>query len=130
MRPHGIERSLWEAAKREAREAMIRVARSCKGTVTYDELPRVITAVHLEPSSLALRELVDDISFEEDMAGRGMLGAVVVHRGAGGLPSLHFFTLAKGLGRNTIDQDSFWKSELATVRDVWKRSEAQVAGNR
>ncbi len=128
MKPHGIDRSLWEAAKREARETMIKVARSRKGTITYDELPRLITAIHLEPSSLAVRELVDEISFEEDMAGRGMLGAVVVHQGVGGLPSQHFFTLAKGLGRNTIDQDRFWKSELATVQNVWKRSEADVAG--
>lgn len=129
MRPQGIERSLWEAAKRQAREVMIRVARSSKGTVTYDELPRAITAINFEPSSLILRELVDEISLEEDMAGRGMLGVVVVHQGAGGLPSQHLFTLAKGLGRNTIDQGSFWKSELATVRDVWKRSETPVAGN-
>jgi hypothetical protein len=122
MRPHSIERSLWDAAKREAREAMIAAARSTKGTMTYDELTRLITAVHFGPNSLTLRELVDDISFEEDMAGRGMLSAVVVHQDTDGLPSQHFFTLAKGLGRDTNDQESFWMSELATVRNIWKQS--------
>ena|SRR6516225_8527359 len=122
MRPHSIERSAWDTAKREARDAMIAAARSTKGIMTYDELARLITTVHFEPSSLTLRELIDDTSFEEDMAGRGMLGAVVVHQDANGLPSQHFFTLAKGLGRNTTDQESFWASELATVRNAWTRS--------
>jgi hypothetical protein len=126
MRLHSIERSLWEVAKREAREAMIAAARSPKGTMTYDELTRLITAVHFEPNSLALRELAGDISFEEDMAGRGMLSAVVVHQGADELPSQHFFTLAKGLGRDTTDQERFWMSELTTVRNVWKRSEVNT----
>lgn len=129
MRPHSIERSLWVAAKREAREAMIAAARSPTGTITYDELTSRITAVHLEPNSLTVRELADDISFEENTAGRGMLGAVVVHHGADGLPSQHFFTLAKGLGRDTNDQERFWRSELAMVRGVWKRSKAKVARN-
>jgi hypothetical protein len=128
MRPHNIERSLWEAAKREARQAMIAAARSAKGTMTYEELTRLITAVHFEPNSLPLRELTDDIAFEEDTAGRGMLSAVVVHQDADGLPSQHFFTLAKGLGRNT-DQEGFWMSELATVRNVWKRAEADITRN-
>ena len=62
MRLHSIERSLWEVAKREAREAMIAAARSPKGTMTYDELTRLITAVHFEPNSLALRELAGENS--------------------------------------------------------------------
>lgn len=129
MRPHNIERSLWEAAKHEARAAMIAAARGSKGTMTYNELARLITAVHLEADSLALRELIDDISFEEDKADRGMLSAVVVHQSADGLPSQHFFTLARGLGRDTRDEESFWRSEVATVQKVWKGAEANIADN-
>lgn len=125
VKPRNIKRLLWQAAKREAHAAMIAAARGTKGTMTYNELAAGITAMRLEPDLLVLRELANDISFEENTAGRGMLGAVVVHQGADGLPGQGFFTLAKGLGRETNDQVKFWASELARVREIWKRQKPE-----
>jgi hypothetical protein len=81
VRPHDIDRRTWEKAKREARAIMIATARSAKGTMTYNELASRITGVRFEPDSLALRELLGEISAAEDMAGRGTLSVVVVHQG-------------------------------------------------
>ena len=81
VRPSNIERSQWEAAKLEAREAMVATARLGMGTMTYHDLANRISVLHLEPSSFLIRELTDEISYEEELAGRGMLGAVVIHQG-------------------------------------------------
>jgi hypothetical protein len=120
VKPHYIDRSVWQNAKREARDVMIAAARSAGGTMTYNELASKITSLRLEPGSLALRELLSEISLAEDIAGRGMLSAVVVHQGEDGLPSRSFFTLARGLGRDTSDHDKLWALELSKVHKIWK----------
>ena len=62
IRPHNIDWSAWDNAKHGAREAMIATARSAKGTMTYSELSKQITSLRLGPDSLALRELLGEIS--------------------------------------------------------------------
>jgi hypothetical protein len=107
VRPHDIDRRAWEKAKREARVIMIATAQSAKGTITYNELASRITGLRLEPDSLALRELLGEISAAEDMAGRGMLSVVVVHQGEDCLPGHGFFTLAQGFGETQATRKSF-----------------------
>jgi hypothetical protein len=125
VRPHDIDRRTWERAKREARAIMIATARSAKGTMTYNELASRITGLRLEPDSLALRELLGEISLAEDMAGRGMLSVVVVHQGEDCLPGHGFFTLARGFGRDTSKKEKLWAAEFARVREVWKTSQSE-----
>jgi hypothetical protein len=125
VRPHDIDRHTWDKAKREARAIMIATARSAKGTMTYNELASRITGLRLEPDSLALRELLGEISAAEDMAGRGMLSAVVVHQGEDCLPGHGFFTLAQGFGRDTSNKEKLWAAEFARVREVWKTNQSE-----
>jgi hypothetical protein len=125
VRPHDIDRRTWERAKREARAIMIATARSAKGTITYNELASRITGLRLEPGSLALRELLGEISLAEDMAGRGMLSVVVVHQGEDCLPGHGFFTLARGFGRDTSKKEKLWAAEFARVREVWRTSQSE-----
>ena len=125
VRPHDIDRRTWEKAKREARAIMIATARSAKGTMTYNELASRITGLRLEPDSLALRELLGEISAAEDMAGRGMLSVVVVHQGQDCLPGHGFFTLAQGFGRDTSNKEKLWEAEFARVREVWKTNPSE-----
>jgi hypothetical protein len=125
VRPHDIDRRTWERAKREARAIMIATAQSAKGTMTYNELASRITGLRLEPDSLALRELLVEISLAEDMAGRGMLSVVVVHQGEDCLPGHGFFTLARGFGRDTSNKEKLWAAEFARVREVWKTSQSE-----
>ena len=125
VRPYDIDRHTWEKAKREARAIMIGTARSAKGTMTYNELASRITVARLEPDSLALRELLGEISAAEDMAGRGMLSVVVIHQGEDCLPGHGFFTLARGLGRDISNEEKLWAAEFASVREVWKTSQSE-----
>jgi len=125
VRPRDIDRRTWEKAKREARAIMIATARSAKGTMTYNELASRITGLRLEPDSLALRELLGEISAAEDMAGRGMLSVVVVHQGEDCLPGHGFFTLAQGFGRDTSNKEKLWAAEFARVREVWKTNQSE-----
>jgi len=125
VRPHDIDRRTWDKAKREARAIMIATARSAKGTMTYNELASRITGVRFEPDSLALRELLGEISAAEDMAGRGMLSVVVVHQGEDCLPGHGFFTLAQGFGRDTSNKEKLWAAEFARVREVWKTNPSE-----
>ena len=125
VRPHDIDRHTWDKAKHEARAIMIATARSAKGTMTYNELASRITGVRFEPDSLALRELLGEISAAEDMAGRGMLSVVVVHQGEDCLPGHGFFTLAQGFGRDTSNKEKLWAAELARVREVWKTNQSE-----
>ena len=73
-----------------------------------------ITALRMAPDSHALRELLGDISREENKAGRGMLSVVVVHKDGPnrGRPGNGFFILAQELGRDTRDRENFWISEF------------------
>ena len=125
VRPHDIDRRTWEKAKREARAIMIATAQTAKGTMTYNELASRITVARLEPDSLALRELLGEISAAEDMAGRGMLSVVVVHQGEDCLPGHGFFTLAQGFGRDTSNKEKLWAAEFARVREVWKTGQSK-----
>jgi hypothetical protein len=125
VRPHDIDRRTWEKAKREARAIMIATAQTAKGTMTYNELASRITGVRFEPDSLALRELLGEISAAEDMAGRGMLSVVVVHQGEDCLPGHGFFTLAQGFGRDTSNKEKLWAAEFARVREVWKTGQSK-----
>ena len=129
VRPHDVDRFAWDNAKSEAREAMIAAARSPNGTLTYNELARQITSLRLEADSVALRQLLSEISVAEDVAGRGMLSVVVVHQGEDRLPGHGFFTLARGLRRDTNDQQKCWAVELGKVRAVWREAQSQTQKN-
>jgi hypothetical protein len=124
MKPRDIEPGKWEDAKVQAREAMTSAARSAKGMITYSDLITKITALPLAPDSMALRELLGDISREEDQTGHGMLSVVVVHKEGNdrGRPGNGFFILAQELGRDTRDREKFWISEFAKVQAFCKRA--------
>lgn len=116
---HGITQIAWDAAKEEARKAMISVARR-KTTIAYSDLAYIkIKSCTLEPHDFRLAHLLGDISTEEDEAGRGMLSAVVVHKTGHQRPGAGFFTLARSLGRDTTDEVQCWVEELQKVHDTW-----------
>ena len=76
---HGFSKDQWIAAKEEARQAMITVARS-KDVIAYSDLVRKITSCILEPNGTPLAHMLGEISSEEDEEGRGLLTVVVVHK--------------------------------------------------
>ncbi len=115
----GFSPAIWNAAKSEAKQEMIATA-VAQGVMNYTQLAESITSIFLQADDLRLAFLLDEISREEDLAGRGMLTAVVVRK-SNGQPGKGFFRLAKQLGRNTSCETTFWIEELRTVHKSWRR---------
>jgi hypothetical protein len=112
----GHPSSDWDAAKREARDAMIAALRTAKGSITYGELVRKVNAIRFQPDAHSFHELLGQISRSEDSEGRGMLGVVVVQQGGDGMPGPGFFKLAQDLGRDVRNKLKFWAAEVDLVR--------------
>ena len=114
---HGFPDDLWNAAKEEARQAMIAVARR-KSVISYSDLVGEITSCHLEPNGTPLAHMLGEISSEEDKVGRGLLTVVVVHKSGDMKPGSGFFRLARSRGRRVVDEEQFWIEELCDVYDT------------
>ena len=115
---HGFPESVWNAAKEEARQVMIAVARRGR-VISYSDLVGKITSCHLDAHGPHLAHMLGEISSEEDEAGRGLLTVVVVHKTGDMKPGPGFFELAQSVGRNTADGEQFWIEELRQVYEVW-----------
>ena len=117
---HGFTQSAWNAAKEEARKAMIDAARR-RDLIPYSDLAARITSCILGPHDPRLARLLGDISTEEDEAGRGMLSVLVVHKTGDQKPGPGFFTLARSRGRDATDEDRCWIEELQKVYNAWSK---------
>lgn len=115
---HGFSEKDWAAGKEEARSAMIDRAR-VRGMIPYSDLVKNIRSINLDAHDPRLFQLLDEISREEDAAGRGMLTVVVVHKVGDMQPGPGFFELAKSLGRDTHNIEECWVSELHHVHAIW-----------
>src|SRR5438270_6474594 len=107
MAKFGFTDAEWNAAKEEIRDILFRRVKEEK-TIFYSELVEEVHAVKLRAKDPALDTLLDEISREEDAAGRGMLSVVVVRKDKESLPGPGFFKLAKKLGRDTSDRNTCW----------------------
>ena len=95
MNPFGFTDVEWTSAKDQAKAAMIAAMRGPRGTIYYSELVSKISAISLEARDIRLDALLEDVSSEEDAAGRGMLSVVVVHKTCDMQPGPGFFRLAE-----------------------------------
>lgn len=115
MAKFGITNAQWDAAKEEIRAILIKRVNE-KRPIFYSELVEEVHTVKLRAKDPALDTLLDEISREEDAAGRGMLSVVVVRKPPEeSLPGSGFFKLAKKLGRDTSDRNTCWAEELVKV---------------
>ena len=115
---HGYSLEAWEAAKTEARQAMIAVAARGR-VIAYSDLVAKIHSLNLEPQGDRLAHMLGEISTAEHEAGRGMLTVVVVHKHGDQMPGPGFFQLARSLGQDTKDREAFWIAELEKVYGAW-----------
>ena len=119
---HGFTQNAWNAAKEEARKAMIAAAQSDHGAISYSDLAyKKIKSCTLEPHDPRLARMLGDISTEEDAAGRGMLSVVVVHKTGDLKPGSGFFKLAQSLGRDVANEEKCWIDEWKKVRNAWSK---------
>lgn len=117
---HGYPDEQWNAAKEEARQAMIAVARR-KRVIAYSDLVGEIKSCHLEPNGTHLAHMLGEISSKEDEEGRGLLTVVVVHKSGDQKPGSGFFQLARSRGRQVVDEELFWIDELQSVHGIWSK---------
>jgi hypothetical protein len=89
----GYEQHEWDQAKAELHEALVERAK-VRGMIPYSELVEKITTIELEPNSFALAAMLGEVSTEEDVADRGMLSVIVVHKEGDMQPGPGFFELA------------------------------------
>lgn len=116
---HGFSDDDWESAKTEAKEEMVRRIKA-KRTISYSELVSIIKSVTMNAYDQRLSHFLGEIAEEEEMAGRGMLTVVVVHKNGDLMPGPGFFEMAKELGHDTRDREKFWIAEWQHVQDKWK----------
>jgi hypothetical protein len=109
-----------EEAVREIRKILEKVAAD-QGTVAYSEVVSRVKPLHLERDSPLFAQMLDEISRQSDSEGRGMLSAVVVHKGDDRRPGDGFFKLGRELGRGTSDRIVFHAEELQRVHDSYAR---------
>jgi len=110
----------WQKAKEQARQVLIDRARR-QHTIAYSELVQHITIFNLDPDSYAFAAMLEEISRDEDAAGRGMLSVIVVHKDGDTMPGAGFFNLAQELGRDISDKQKSWIAELKFVFRAWIR---------
>lgn len=123
LNDYGFEGPAWDAAKRQAKDELVKVARR-RGRIAYSELVARITKVQMEAHDPRLFHLLGEISSEEDDAGRGMLTAIVVHKYGDMQPGPGFLKLAKSRGRKVKDPLAFWIGEFNKVHDYWANKHA------
>ena len=115
---HGYRQEAWEAARAEARDAMVAVA-ARRALIAYSEVVVEIRSLGFEPQEDRLAHLLGEISTAEHEAGRGMLTVVVDHKHGDQMPGPGFFQLARSLGHDTNDREAFWIGELEKVYGAW-----------
>lgn len=82
--------------------------------ITYSDLASVIVSIHIEPHDFAMSRLLDEISKEEDAAGKGILTALVVFKDEP-VPGEGFWATARDIGRVFTDKWAFWAEEARRV---------------
>jgi hypothetical protein len=126
MKTYGHDIKPWLAAKRQVHAVLVSLASGrAERFIEYGQLVRRITAIPtMEPDGNALREMLDQISREEDAAGHGMLTVLVVNKDTG-RPGKGFFKTAKSLGRVSTSDEELWSNEFRRVREAWARTRGE-----
>lgn len=115
----------WKLAKEQAKAVIVNriKAKERNAKVSYSELVSHIDAIELTARAPLLSRLLDEISREENSAGRGMLSVIVVHKTGDHMPGPGFFELAKALGRDIRDRERCWINEHSKVCSAWSETQ-------
>ena len=116
---YGFPLEAWEAAKLQA-NGLIESRAAERGTLTYAELCREVTAITLKPRSWAIMGFLNEICSEAD-AKFGIMLATLVVRADTGLPGDGYFRHAERLGRDVSDRVAYWRSEAERVWAAFSR---------
>jgi hypothetical protein len=110
-----------EKAIMEAREILAARAK-VRGMMSYSELASKMTSIQVGPRDPLLHQILDRVSTDEHVAGRGMLSCIVVHKVGDMEPGEGFYELAARLGKRPRNRLEFWVTELHHVHAAWENS--------
>ena len=117
--PYGYTDGEWDETKTKLRAALIARA-GMRSVLPYSQIVREIGPIKFNPHDAPFHRMLDEVSRDEDTAGRGLLTVVVVHKDGDMRPGPGFFELAKSRGRDVSDIDRTWLAELDRVWGHWK----------
>lgn len=121
MDKYGFSEEDWEKAKQEG-TAVLQFCAKRRQMIPYSDFVSHIRAIEFEGAhDPRLWYLLGEISESEAKEGRGMLSALVVHKGGDFQPGPGFFELAKQIGRDTSDIEKFWIQEVKKVFAAWAK---------
>jgi hypothetical protein len=112
---YGFSRDALERGKLEAIYGIVRAGKNGK-LITYTELSNSIKSIRIAPHDFAMIQLLDEISKEEDAAGRGILTALVVLKEEQ-VPAEGFWASARDIGRVIGDK---WCSGRQKLSVLWE----------
>jgi methyl coenzyme M reductase subunit C len=114
---YGFPVDAWETAKAQANALLEERARA-RGTITYGEICREVTAIDIKPRSWAIMGFLNEICTAAD-ARYGIMLASLVVRADSGLPGDGYFRHAARLGRDVSDPAAYWRSEVERIYAVF-----------
>jgi molybdopterin synthase catalytic subunit len=117
----GVRRSEWLEFVYQGIVVLIGVAKLGADGISYTDFTNRITALHFEPHSTMLDQLLDDISSHEVAANRPMLSVLVRHKEGDLRPGGGFYIAGVRLGRKnpTEGNEDFWIRELTAAQAFW-----------
>lgn len=89
--------------------------------MSYSKLATKMTCIQVGPRDPLLHQILDRVSIDEHVAGRGMLSCIVVHKDGDMEPGEGFYELAARLGKRPRNRLEFWVNELHHVHAVWEK---------
>lgn len=113
----GYPDKVWNAAKAEAKAAIV-VCAKLNVPISYSDLVSKITTIDLQARDPRLNGLLEELSTEEDEAGRGLLTAFVVKKDQD--PGAGFYALAERLGYTVKDRTAFWIEQMNVAHAAWR----------
>jgi molybdopterin synthase catalytic subunit len=119
----GQKEAAWLESLYQGIVMLIPIAKA-RNDISYTDFTREVSAIHFEPHSTMLNQLLDDISTHEAAPNRPMLSVLVRHKEGDHQPGPGFFVCAKRLKRQRLDEDdvAFWIRELSAAHDFWSAS--------
>jgi hypothetical protein len=120
----GLKESEWLESMYQGIVALIDVTKlgdSLGHGISYTDFTKRIVAVHFQPHSQMLDQLLYDISSHEVAANRPMLSVLVRHKDGDLRPGSGFYIAGMRLKRKepTEDDETFWIRELNAVYAFW-----------
>lgn len=108
----------FDKAKAECQRILIRRAKAKQLPINYKSLALSLLSINYpfedDPVMHALACIAGELSITEFIQSRPLLSAMVINKDTQ-RPGQGFFNLARDLGCNVIDDDTFWSNELNRI---------------